>query len=401
VAPARAARCAALSAKRDAAQTGVPRQRRSARPPHGRTIDAMSFALDVPALSRIGWRPDDARGLPDPAPAGARVARVIAQHRSGYRAHDGHAEFPVQAPAALIRAGVDPRERPAVGDWVVLAPGRPPLIDALLPRRTLLVRAAAGERFQHQPIAANVDYVLVVCGLDGDYNPRRIERYLVLVQGSGALPIVVLTKRDLVPDADAKRDAIQRLAGARAQVHAVNAKAAETAALLAPFLGPGDTAVLVGSSGAGKSTLTNTLLGVEKQKTRAVREDDSRGRHTTTHRALIMLPSGGCLIDTPGMREIKLTGDEELAEGQFADLEALATECRFSDCKHLTEPGCRVLEAVERGTLDAGRLEHYRKLQAEIEAARGGRQALLKRKAEDRMLTKALGKRLTDKYGSR
>ena len=356
---------------------------------------------DVPALTRIGWRSDDARNLPDTPPDGARVARVIAQHRSGYVVHDGHDEYPVQAPAAMIRAGGDPRSRAAVGDWVVLVPGQPPLIHTLLPRRTLLVRAAAGERFAHQPIAANVDSVLIVCGLDGDYNPRRIERYLVVVQGSGALPIVVLTKRDLCPDADDKRAAIQDLAGPLVQVHAVHSKARETAELLAPFLGPGDTAVLVGSSGAGKSTLTNTLLGIEKQKTGDVRETDSRGRHTTTHRALIALPAGGCLIDTPGMRELKFTGDESLAEGHFADIEALAAGCRFSDCKHGSEPGCRVLAALAGGTLDAGHFEHYRKLQAEIVSAQGGVKAMLKRKAGDRMLTKALGKRLTDKYGSR
>jgi ribosome biogenesis GTPase len=301
----------------------------------------------------------------------------------------------------MIRAGTDPRARPAVGDWVVLAPGTPPLIESMLPRRTLLVRGAAGERFETQPIAANVDHVLIVCGLDHDYNPRRIERYLVLVQGSGALPIVVLTKRDLVEDPEAMKREIEALAGPVAVVLAVHAKRPETAELLAPYLRAGDSAVLVGSSGAGKSTLTNTLLGIEKQKTGDVRTHDSRGRHTTTHRALIMLPSGGCLIDTPGMRELKLTGEERIDETQFADIEALSLECRFTDCRHETEPGCRIRAALEAGEIDPDRYAHYVKLRGEVDAARGAAEVQRRKKADAKVLGKALGKRLVEKYGHR
>ena len=358
-------------------------------------------ARSFEALRRIGWRDADARGLPPALAPDRRVARVVAQHRSGYVVHDGEGEFPVQAPAAMIRAGVDPREKPAVGDWVVLAPGTPPLIESLLPRRTLLARAAAGERHETQPIAANVDTVFVVCGLDHDYNARRIERYLVLVQGSGALPVVVLTKRDLVDDPHRYVREIEALAGPAAVVLAVHAKARETAEVLAPYLRPGDTAVLVGSSGAGKSTLTNTLLGIEKQKTGDVRGHDSRGRHTTTHRSLIMLPSGGCLIDTPGMRELKMTGEERFDESLYADIDALRGTCRFSDCRHETEPGCAILAAIAAGTLDADRYAHYVKLKGEADAARGAAEAQRQKKSEAKVLGKALGKRLIEKYGHR
>jgi ribosome biogenesis GTPase len=361
----------------------------------------MQLTQDPAVLGRIGWRAEDARHLPGGLAGERGIARIVAHHRSGYRAHDGQAEIAVQTPAGMIRAGTDPRDRPAVGDWVVIAHGKPPLIESVVPRRTLLVRAAAGERFKAQPIAANVDVVLVVCGLDGDYNPRRIERYLLLVEGSGALPVVVLTKVDLCVEADSRRAEIQRLAGPAAIVLAVNARDLATAEVLKPWLGPGDTGVLVGSSGAGKSTLTNTLLGIERQRTGAVRGNDDRGRHTTTHRALIMLPSGGCLIDTPGMREIKLTGEEDLAASSFADIELLARDCRFTDCRHESEPGCAVRAALEAGKLEAARWQHYGKLRAELGSARGGAVAQRKRKAEEKVLGRALNKRLTEKYGSR
>jgi ribosome biogenesis GTPase len=350
-------------------------------------------------LARIGWRAEDA-ALPGELAAGRRLARVVEQHRSGYRVDDGTAVFAVAAPAAMVRAGVDPLARPAVGDWVVLAPGKPPLVERLLPRRSALVRAAAGERHVAQVIAANVDVVFVVCGLDQDFNLRRIERYLVLVEGSGARPVVVLTKADQVADADARRREVERLAPGTV-VLALNAKDPSAADALAPYLRPGSTAVLVGSSGAGKSTLTNTLLGIEKQKTGQVRETDSRGRHTTVHRALIPLPAGGCLIDTPGMRELKLTGAEDLDGGQFADIAELAAACRFRDCAHAAEPGCAVQAALAEGRLERGRWDNWVKLRGELAAARASLAAQPARKRHEKTLTRALGKRLIDKSGSR
>jgi ribosome biogenesis GTPase len=287
-----------------------------------------------------------------------------------------------------------PSERAAVGDWVLVEDGR---IVALLARRSVIKRGIAGEHYGQQLIAANIDTVFVVCGLDGDFNPRRIERYLLLVQASGASPVLVLTKAD-------QGDAEQALAELKRRMpelpmFAINSKSADSVAPLLAWLGPGHSAVLVGSSGVGKSTLTNTLLGETRQATATVRESDSRGRHTTTHRALIQLPSGGCLIDTPGMRELKLTGEEELDEGQFADIEDLAQACRFGDCGHGNEPGCAVRAALEDGRLDAARWSNYLKLRDELAAAADTLESRLRRKGEERVLTKALGRRLDDKYG--
>ena len=224
----------------------------------------------------------------------------------------------------------------------------------------------------------------------------------MLIEGSGAKPVVVLTKIDKVENAAAvamREELTTAVPGV--ETHAVNAKDAASVAPLFAHLQAGDTAVLVGPSGAGKSTLTNTLLGVERQATATVRDHDSRGRHTTTHRALIQLPSGGCLIDTPGMRELKLTGDETLSAASFADIEELALQCRFGDCTHGNEPSCAVRAALESGTLDAQRWQSYLKLRGELAAASDALEAQLKRKSHARVANKALGKRLVDKYGRR
>lgn len=353
---------------------------------------------DESRLARIGWR---ASVSPDAVEPPQFLARVVAQHRAGYELHDGEQVFNAQPAAKFLRRDVDPVDRPAVGDFVVVAPGKPPTIERVLPRHSELKRGAAGESHRRQVIATNVDTVFVLVGLDGDFNPARIERYLLLIQGSGAAPVVVLTKADKVAEADAAvAELRQRLTDA-VDVVAINAKSAGSVAPLLSWLGPGRTAVLVGSSGAGKSTLTNTLLGETRQATGAVREHDSRGRHTTTHRALIPLPSGGCLIDTPGMRELKLTGDEDLDEGQFADIDELAQACRFGDCAHAGEPGCAVRAAIDDGRLDPARWQNYLKLRDELAAAADTLEAQMRRKSESRVLSKALGKRLNEKYGRR
>ena len=364
---------------------------------------------DVTLLRSIGWpyagKPEDSawRAVMEAHP-GATPARVIEQHRSGYVVAD--------APGVGVKAESLPEwqrprfpahERPAVGDWVLLEDpaSKRPRIVALLPRHTGIKRGAAGEHYHQQVIAANIDTVFIVCGLDADFNPRRIERYLLLVGGGGAQPVVVLTKADRTEYA---ADAVEVLADLTAQgvpVFTVNAKDPESVAQLAPWLEPGHTVVLVGSSGAGKSTLTNTLLGDERMKTGEVRESDSRGRHTTTFRALIPLPAGACLIDTPGMRELKPTGEEDLADGGFADIEALAEQCRFRDCSHDREPGCAVRAAIEREELDEGRFLNYLKLRDEVAAAADKLASRLADKANAKVQNKALNKRLTDKYGKR
>ncbi|MEZ5461125.1 ribosome small subunit-dependent GTPase A [Dokdonella sp.] len=348
-------------------------------------------------LSRIGWR-----GTIPAAPADHpeyRIARVIAQHRAGYELHDGVHAFNAQPAPRFLKPGIDPTERPAVGDFVLVGNHKPPNIEQILPRRSTLARAAAGERHLRQLIATNIDTVMVVSGLDGDFNPSRIDRYLMLVEGSGAEAVVVLTKADTTEDTEAAVEEMRKRVPKGNEIIAVNAKSADSVARLLKYFGPGTSTVLVGSSGVGKSTLTNTLLGESRQATNTVRETDSRGRHTTTYRALIQLPSGGCLIDTPGMREIKLTGEESLDGNQFGDIEDLAQDCRFGDCSHLSEPGCAVRAALEDGRLDNARWHNYLKLRDELAAATDSLEAQLRRKSEARVLTKALGRRLDEKYG--
>ncbi len=343
----------------------------------------MTTRQDIDALRRIGWRGP----LPD-----VPVARVVAQHRAGYEVHDGGGVFAAQPSGHFLKRNLDPSLRPAVGDFVEWTPqDEVPEIVRVLPRRSTLTRAAAGERYARQVIATNIDYVLVLTGLDGDFNPRRIERYLLLIEGSGAQPVVLLGKADRCAQARERIDALRRRLPEGTPVHAVNSKDAASLQVLAPYLGPGDSAVLVGSSGAGKSTLTNTLLGEARMAVGHVRRSDSRGRHTTTHRALLSLPSGGCLIDTPGMRELKLTGEEPM--DLYADIEALALRCRFADCGHGNEPGCAVQAALAAGEIDAGRWRNYLKLRDEREQQAAQLQARHQRKGEGRRPAPGGGRR--------
>ncbi|HMB58242.1 MAG TPA: ribosome small subunit-dependent GTPase A [Arenimonas sp.] len=344
-------------------------------------------------LRVIGW-PDDA-ALREAA-GQARVARVIGQHRSGYDVAEFAGDLRrVQPPAAWTRPRGDPTLRAVVGDWVILDTDGKNILS-LLPRRALLKRAAAGEHYKQQLIAANIDHVLVVSGLDADFNPRRIERYLLIIQASGASPVLVLTKADECDILDDVLEVLENERLADIPVHPVNARDAASVAVLHPYLGVGKSAVLVGSSGAGKSTLTNTLLGIDRMKTKEVRSNDQRGRHTTTYRVLIPLPQGGCLIDTPGMRELKLSGEEDLADGGFEDIETLAANCRFSDCGHSNEPGCAIRAAIEDGTLEEARYLTYCKLRDERDSAAV---TLAQRRSEERAIHKTYQKRVKDKYG--
>jgi ribosome biogenesis GTPase len=253
---------------------------------------------------------------------------------------------------------------PAVGDWVAarnVGSGLA-LMEAVLPRRTQFSRRAAGTAHHEQVIATNVDLALVVCGLDGDFNLRRLERYLVLGHESGGETAVILNKADLCDDIAARMEAVARIAPA-AQVVPLSAQQS-----VEPLreLVRGRTVVLLGSSGAGKSTIANGLLGDERLATRAVRASDSRGRHTTTSRMLLPLPGGGAIIDTPGMRELQLWAGEDSLDEVFSEITALAEGCRFSDCTHTGEPGCAVAEALARGDIDASRWDSFRKLGAEL-----------------------------------
>ncbi|MFL6292373.1 MAG: ribosome small subunit-dependent GTPase A, partial [Thermoanaerobaculia bacterium] len=296
-------------------------------------------------------------------------ARVVAQ-RGLNRVSTGEAESYADLAGRLRHELEGPGGSsgyPAVGDWVAFRPptgeGRG-LIHAVLPRRSKFSRKVAGNRTEEQVVAANVDTLFLVSGLDGDFNPRRIERYLTAAWDSGARPVVVLNKLDRCAEPD--RCLLEAEAVARGvPVHRVSAKTGEGCEALLQYLKPGETVSLLGSSGVGKSTLINRLLGREAQRTGDVREGDDRGRHTTTHRELLPLPQGGLLIDTPGLREVQLWEGDQGIESTFADVEELAEGCRFSDCRHRGEPGCAVEEAVARGDLARGRLESYHKLQRE------------------------------------
>ncbi len=317
-------------------------------------------------LSDLGFSPFFETPLRDDD---AIVARINAEHRGGYLVWSGGGDGPARLSGRLARA-LDEEAMPGVGDWVTLrsAPGPDDaaLIDRVLERRTVFLRGAAGRRSQGQVVAANVDVVFAVCGLDGDYNLRRIERYLARIWASGARPAVVLNKADLCEEVASR---VAEVEGACPGVDVLAASALRTEGLdgLSRRIGRGETAAFVGSSGAGKSTLVNRLLGTERIPTREVRADDSRGRHTTTHRELFTLPGGGLVIDTPGMRELQLFDDEGL-DRVFADIEARAETCRFRDCTHHSEPGCAVRAAVAAGDLAQDRVEHYLKLGAEARA---------------------------------
>jgi ribosome biogenesis GTPase len=313
-------------------------------------------------LEDIGWTPAFAAAF-QPFAADGRPARISAVHRNMYRVLDGQGE-PLAVVSGQLFHQVEAAVRPTVGDWVVLdaRSTAPAVIRAVLPRVTCLQRKAAGRTSDAQALAANVDSIAIVMGLDGDFNLRRLERTLVLVHASGAASLVLLNKGDLAVDVDDRLREAEAVAGG-ARVHVVSALHGDGLDVLAPSLVRGRTLVLLGSSGAGKSTLANRL-GAPEQTTAAVRAHDARGRHTTTARQLFVLPSGALLIDTPGLREMQLLGDDP-ADSVFDDITALGAECRFRDCTHANEPGCAVRAAIASGALPAARLEGLRKLNAE------------------------------------
>lgn len=323
-----------------------------------------------PGLEALGFTPALARAMAALEAEGLRPGRVVAGHTPRLsRVATASGEVMAELAGRLRHQAKSPLDLPAVGDWVALRerPGGGAVIEAVLPRRTAFVRRAAGERSLPQVLAANVDTVFLVMGLDADFNPRRLERALVLAWESGAAPVVLLNKADLDPEAETRRAEIERLA-AGVPVLVTAAKQGQGLPALERWLSPGRTVALLGSSGVGKSTIVNRLLGREKQKTQEVREADRRGRHTTSHRELIALPGGALLLDTPGLREIQLWAEGSGLQTAFLDLQELAAGCRFSDCSHGNEPGCAVRAAVAEGRLDPARLESFLKLQAELRA---------------------------------
>jgi ribosome biogenesis GTPase len=329
----------------------------------------------------LGWGADLAEAMAPHAARGLLAGRVAVQHRGAYTLWtlDQAIEIEAVAKRALERSELG---FPAIGDWVAYVPAGGgsdrARIEAVLPRRTKLSRKVAGAKAEEQIVAANVDTVFVMMGLDADFNVRRLERFLVVVWESRAEPVIVLNKIDLAPDPEANLADAARVAPGVAVIM-IGSKPRVGLERLDEWLRPGQTIALLGSSGVGKSTLVNALAGADLQATGDVRESDQRGKHTTSFRRLLRLPSGALLVDNPGVREVQLwtvaIGDEEA----FADVEALAADCRFSDCRHENEPECAVRAAVEEGTLKEKRVTSWRALQEEL------RRVASRRKEHDRL----------------
>jgi ribosome biogenesis GTPase len=313
-------------------------------------------------LERFGFDSYFASGFAPFASQGLAAARVLREERESLLVVTEEGERAAEPAGRLRHRAVSRLDLPAVGDWVALRPAEgegPAVVEAVVPRRNRIARKAAGEAARPQVLASNVDTLLVAMGLDADFNPRRLERYVALAWESEAQPLVVLTKADACPDVPA-RVAEAEAAAPGAAVLAVSAVTGAGLETLAPHLIPGRTLALVGMSGVGKSTLVNRLLGAEAQVVQAVRDSDGRGRHTTTRRDLLLLPSGALLVDAPGMRELALWDGG--GDAAFPDVTAIAERCRYRDCAHEDEPGCAVRAAEEEGRLVAGRLESFRKL---------------------------------------
>jgi ribosome biogenesis GTPase / thiamine phosphate phosphatase len=348
-------------------------------------------------LAALGWTDELEAAMTIHAERGFEPARVVAEHRGGYYVRGERGDV-----LASVRGRLRDHEitggMPAVGDWVAIcdAAGGRAAIETILPRRTKISRKTPWLKAEEHTLVANVDTVFLVAGLDGDFNARRLERYLVTAWESGADPVVVLTKLDICDDAEQIAEAEAIAIGV--PVLPVSSISHEGLEAVREYLVPARTVALLGSSGVGKSTLINTLAGRQLMQTGGLR-NDGRGRHVTRHRQLLVLPGGAILVDTPGLRELQLwEGDVDSA---FSDIAELATQCRFNDCSHETEPGCAIREALETGALDAERMKSYRKLERELRAIEARSNKRVGRELKRRWKARARETKQARRYGKR
>lgn len=295
------------------------------------------------------------------------VMRIIRENKEKYIALNDEGEFIAEVTGKFRFENNLKGQYPSVGDWVVtivLSKEKKATIHGILPRKSVFSRKVAGEITEEQPVAVNVDFVFIVTGLDENFNLRRIERYLSLAWESGAVPVILLNKADLCEISEQRKFEVESISFG-VDVHVLSAHHLESLNVLMKYIKPGRTVAFLGSSGVGKSTIINSLLGEDRLQTQKVSQSESRGRHTTTYRELHILPQGGMVIDTPGMREIQVWGNEEGLEQSFADIEELSHRCRFKDCSHENEPGCGVRQAIDNGELDIDRYNSYLKLKKE------------------------------------
>ena len=321
------------------------------------------MSLQTFSLDQLGWRPHYAQNLTLTDFEAGYPARVMAVHRSGLSVLSSRGSATVVLPPSLV--GTD--QGVAVGDWVMVDREADRVIR-LIERYSLIARVAAGGDHRRQSIAANLDTLFVVTSCNDDFNASRLERYLALAFDAGVEPVIVLTKADLCEHIDGYLATAKRIQ-AKVAVVAVNAMDTSSVAQLAPWLARGQTVAFVGSSGVGKSTLANSLMGDSTQQTGGIREDDARGRHTTTAREMFPTTSGAWIIDTPGMRELRVGAAPTALAAVFDDIDALAAQCRFHDCQHSGDAGCAVEQAIAAGALDVRRVANYRKLQRETAQA--------------------------------
>jgi ribosome biogenesis GTPase len=344
-------------------------------------------------LESLGWSEFFESAFQPYREQGHFAGRVVLEERGAYRLYTEQGEVSARVRGKLRYDSESSADFPAVGDWVAVSRReRDGLhqIQAVLPRRSKFSRKAAGANSEEQVVAANVDTVFLVQGLDHDFNLRRLERYLVAAFESNAAPVVILNKADLCEDVEKKTSEAESVAPGT-PVHAISSVSGDGLDALDQYVLPGVTVAFLGSSGAGKSTLINRIVGEEIQKTAEVREHDSRGRHTTTRRELIVLRTGGLLIDTPGMRELQMWDASGSLDLAFSDIQSIAAACYFSDCSHQNEPGCAVREALEDGSLDRGRYESYTKMEKEMEYldSRMDTRLNLKRKSREKKIHRA------------